>query len=687
MSEHKVTALCVTSDEERKNNICAHVDFTDRGQWKAIKYPICPKGWEEAISLNCILFSQIRTWKRQHCVIAIVPIKHEIAQFSEALSPLVPVIYLLRANATAFPDKESSSSQSTARRLSLSLQNSPLIPTAALSVSSVQELHDLLVRPDVSLRLQTEAAEKSMRWIVRRKTFTESDAPTFGQNQNETSISANRHDDNFGGGWRQFKAQWEASWEDAYSFQPREIAQLGAMLRSMGGMAKDNPSEDADRIEVALNHAEELIRKKKDYGTELGVLDPIEENAVNLAYGLAGLQDKYNLDGFNELRQNARNALVACSPRKAAPCIIEEFSKNQYSTEQRFVMLNAVALGARELASLPTQTTSLSDDSTSFPSKRLPGPLHRKYLPSSATLPRILSGITRQTIDRGKEATEDKVPEIVRERRFRVQRTKHEQTREARTAYHEGRTKYHGAGTGLILNSLVMTHFLRTLTVLVHASENTPEWLGFLAPDSLELALTLGTKLISIADSSTEDTGIAEKGTKEASVLASALELALIVLDGCIQLDGGRSLGLDQATLLMSVTNFGKAIGAAPLDDVCRHLRPRYHFAASAPDGSRETQPVFSECQPFVWDGDNGNGNGQTSRFISLGVFNGPAPWFYAFFIEPGSASSTAQKPKNASKNPFTETLCRKRPFEEVQSSQGEIIFLVTFDSQRRGPG
>ncbi|KAF8827407.1 hypothetical protein HHX47_DHR4000191 [Lentinula edodes] len=244
--------------------------------------------------------------------------------------------------------------------------------------------------------------------------------------------------------------------------------------------------------------------------------------------------------------------------------------------------------------------------------------------------------------------------------------------REARTAYHEGRTKYHGAGTGLILNSLVMTHFLRTLTVLVHASENTPEWLGFLAPDSLELALTLGTKLISIADSSTEDTGIAEKGTKEASVLASALELALIVLDGCIQLDGGRSLGLDQATLLMSVSewasvvfsrledgiklkdgggeqganlrraasgvilkadeiiskypNFGKAIGAAPLDDVCRHLRPRYHFAASAPDGSRETQPVFSECQPFVWDGDNGNGNGQTSRFISLGVFNGPAP-------------------------------------------------------------
>ncbi|KAJ3805483.1 telomere length regulation protein-domain-containing protein [Lentinula aff. lateritia] len=379
--------------------------------------------------------------------------------------------------------------------------------------------------------------------------------------------------------------------------RPVYLAQLGAMLRSMGGMAKDNPSEHADMIEVALNHAEELIRKKNDYGTEL------EENAVNLAYGLAGLQDNYDLDRFNEMRQNAMNALVACSPRKAAPCIIEEFFKNQYSTEQRFVMLNALALGARELASLPIQTTSLSNDSTSFPSKRLPGPLHRKYLPSSATLPQILSGITRQAIDRGKEATEDKVPQIVRERRFRVQRTKRisevdsstltarnvphkqttfnevaadyfvaplinrfwlflrdEQTREARTAYHEGRTKYHGAGTGLILNSLVMTHFLRTLTVLVHASEHTPEWLGFLAPDSLELALTLGTKPMSIADSSTEDTGPAEKGTQEASVLASALELALIVLDGCIQLDGGRSLSLDQATLLMSVSEWASVV-------------------------------------------------------------------------------------------------------------------------------
>lgn len=53
--------------------------------------------------------------------------------------------------------------------------------------------------------------------------------------------------------------------------KPVYLAQLGAMIRSMGGMPKDNVAEDVDRIEMALNSAEELIRKKKDYGTELGL--------------------------------------------------------------------------------------------------------------------------------------------------------------------------------------------------------------------------------------------------------------------------------------------------------------------------------------------------------------------------------------------------------------------------------
>jgi telomere length regulation protein len=45
----------------------------------------------------------------------------------------------------------------------------------------------------------------------------------------------------------------------------------------------------------------------------------IEENAVNLVYGFVGLQNNYELEGFESKRQHALNALVACCPRKASP--------------------------------------------------------------------------------------------------------------------------------------------------------------------------------------------------------------------------------------------------------------------------------------------------------------------------------------------------------------------------------
>ena len=46
---------------------------------------------------------------------------------------------------------------------------------------------------------------------------------------------------------------------------------------------------------------------------------PSDENAVNLTYGFLALKDNYDLDGFDEKRQAALNALVACCPRKVAP--------------------------------------------------------------------------------------------------------------------------------------------------------------------------------------------------------------------------------------------------------------------------------------------------------------------------------------------------------------------------------
>jgi hypothetical protein len=52
--------------------------------------------------------------------------------------------------------------------------------------------------------------------------------------------------------------------------------------------------------------------------------------------------------------------------------LVEEFFKNQYSTDQRFVALNALAIGARELSSLSIPQSLVLPERTTFPSKKLP---------------------------------------------------------------------------------------------------------------------------------------------------------------------------------------------------------------------------------------------------------------------------------------------------------------------------
>ncbi|KAJ7219093.1 telomere length regulation protein-domain-containing protein [Mycena pura] len=378
--------------------------------------------------------------------------------------------------------------------------------------------------------------------------------------------------------------------------RPVYLAQLGALLRPAGSLKVDE-SQQADEMEMGINCAEELIRKKRGYGSEL------EENAVNLAYGLVGLQNNYDMEGFSAKRQGALNALVACAPSIAASCIIEEFFKNQYSTDQRFAMLNALALGARELASLSVPPSSVPQSRIAFPSKTLPGRVHQKYLEDGNqvdVIPRILGDISREALDRDAETNADKVPELVRERRLRVHKPstvteverhrvlhtplqknatfnevaaqyflgplinrfwlffRDEQTREERTAYRDGRQRYHGAGTGLVLNPIVLSHLLSTLAILVHASKNAPEWLAVIGPDALELAVTLGTKPTSSME--TDDDERPGSKSKEASVLCAALELALVALDGCLELDGGHALGLDHTALLLGAGEWANAV-------------------------------------------------------------------------------------------------------------------------------
>jgi telomere length regulation protein len=42
------------------------------------------------------------------------------------------------------------------------------------------------------------------------------------------------------------------------------------MIRGTTGLKTDQESQEAEKIEIALDVAEELIRRKRGYGTELG---------------------------------------------------------------------------------------------------------------------------------------------------------------------------------------------------------------------------------------------------------------------------------------------------------------------------------------------------------------------------------------------------------------------------------
>lgn len=278
-------------------------------------------------------------------------------------------------------------------------------------------------------------------------------------------------------------------------------------------------------------------------------------------------------------------------------------------------MLTALVLGARELASLPVPPPKVEPSRISFPSKRLPAAMHQKLI-TGGPVQALLTDISQSAIEKAKDdATSKAPPSFTRERQLRLQKPakisvinnpvalnprsevlyttspgcgppaarftdvaaeyficplinqfwiffRDEQTREERLSRQSDPLfRYRGSGTGLVLNPVVLAQFISTLAVLAHAGWNAPQWLALVAPDSLELAITLGTRPVSQADDDEEDvdpTLKAEWGQataskdKEASVLAASLELALIILDGCLDLDGGRSLGLEHTRLVLS---------------------------------------------------------------------------------------------------------------------------------------
>jgi telomere length regulation protein len=57
--------------------------------------------------------------------------------------------------------------------------------------------------------------------------------------------------------------------------RPVYLIQLGELVRNTSGLKSDETEQEADKVEMALNCGEQLIRQKQNYGVELGTLQEV----------------------------------------------------------------------------------------------------------------------------------------------------------------------------------------------------------------------------------------------------------------------------------------------------------------------------------------------------------------------------------------------------------------------------
>jgi telomere length regulation protein len=98
------------------------------------------------------------------------------------------------------------------------------------------------------------------------------------------------------------------------------------------------------KVNVGLKTAPNLIRRKATFGTELS------DQAHDLARILVGMQDTYEMEEFQEMRQASLIALVASASEHVVSYLIDVFFTGDLSIQQRCIILSAMGIGARELA-------------------------------------------------------------------------------------------------------------------------------------------------------------------------------------------------------------------------------------------------------------------------------------------------------------------------------------------------
>lgn len=158
--------------------------------------------------------------------------------------------------------------------------------------------------------------------------------------------------------------------------------------------------ENYDHQKLGLTTAAPLIRRKANFGTE------VSAHAEELAALLVGLQDKYNIENFQDMRIQGMIAVLIALPQKMGQWFAKTFFDGDYSISQRASVLTTLGLGARELggfgaedASLTTMKSLPSASNPSFPSKVLPARIATHYTPAAPRSIQTLKALPFSALD------------------------------------------------------------------------------------------------------------------------------------------------------------------------------------------------------------------------------------------------------------------------------------------------
>lgn len=172
----------------------------------------------------------------------------------------------------------------------------------------------------------------------------------------------------------------EADSDDDPETVRRDKPKAPVYIRNLITYLRD--TEGYDHQKLALTTAPTLIRRKANFGTE------VKEHAEELASLLVGIQDKFDIENFYDLKLQGMISIAVAQPQLMAPWFARTFFSGDYSVAQRASVLTVLGLSAREISGYATSEYTAA---ALFPSQTLPDKMKKLYIEDAATSNQLTS--------------------------------------------------------------------------------------------------------------------------------------------------------------------------------------------------------------------------------------------------------------------------------------------------------